>query len=133
MALDPNLRAALAVALGAIPGALIRYYVTLLAARWFGESFPVGTLLANVSGSFLMGLIVTLAMTRDLITITPDLRLLLTVGFLGSYTTFSTYALDTSLLLRVGLLGQTLAYSFGSLILGVIAIELGSLLARRLL
>ena len=130
MALDPNLRSALAVALGAIPGALARYYLSLWAARWLGEGFPWGTLLVNVSGSLVMGLVVTLAMTRNLIT--PELRLLLTVGFLGSYTTFSTYALDTSLLLRVGFLAQALAYGIGSLVLGVLAVELGALLARSL-
>ncbi|BFM39532.1 fluoride efflux transporter CrcB [Synechocystis sp. LKSZ1] len=130
MALDPNLRSALAVTLGAIPGALSRYYLSLWAARWLGEGFPFGTFLVNVSGSFLMGLIVTLAMTRNLIT--PELRLLLTVGFLGSYTTFSTYALDTHLLLRVGFFGQTLIYGVGSLVLGVVAVELGALLARSL-
>jgi CrcB protein len=128
--LDPNLRAPIAIALGAIPGALCRYYLTVGLAKWLGENFPYGTMFVNLSGSFLMGFIVTLALERALIS--PDLRLFLAVGFLGSYTTFSTYTLDNDLFLRSGNWGMGLFYSLGSLIFGVIGLELGSFLARKL-
>ncbi|WP_460206216.1 fluoride efflux transporter FluC [Scytonema sp. NUACC21] len=62
-----------------------------------------------------------------------DLRLLVAVGFLGSYTTFSTYSLDTMALLQTGNYGTALFYWMGSAVLGVVCVELGSFLARRLL
>jgi fluoride exporter len=123
----------LAIALGAIPGALCRYYLGLLCLAWFGPGFPVGTFLINLSGSFLMGFFVAFTLERAIVS--ADLRLFFAVGFLGSYTTFSTYALDTAGLLRTD---QRLAllYGLGSLVLGVICLELGTQfgveIARRL-
>ncbi|MEB3309623.1 MAG: fluoride efflux transporter CrcB [Snowella sp.] len=128
--LDPNLRAPLAIALGAIPGALSRYYLGLLCLRLWGESFPYGTFVVNITGSLLMGFLVTLALERSLIS--PDLRLALAVGFLGSYTTFSTYALDMDLMLKTNRQAMMLFYGLGSLVLGVIGVEIGSFLARKL-
>lgn len=124
------LRTPLAISLGAIPGALSRYYLTLFLTRWLGSGFPYGTFFINITGAFVMGFFVTLTLERMINS--PDLRLLVAVGFLGSYTTFSTYALDTSVLLRSG--GQILAlfYCLGSVFLGVIALEIGSFLARKL-
>ena len=127
---DPAVRAPVAISLGAIPGALSRYYLTLLAARWFGPSFPYGTFVINITGALIMGFFVTLALERTLTS--PDLRLLVAVGFLGSYTTFSTYALDTSVLLRSGSLAIAGFYWLGSAILGVLGLQFGSFLARRL-
>ncbi len=128
--LDPNLRAPLAIALGAIPGALSRYYLSMLFMRLWGEGFPYGTFIVNITGSLLMGFLVTLALERSLIS--PDLRLALAVGFLGSYTTFSTYALDMSLMLKTNRQAMMLFYGLGSVVLGVIGIEIGSFIARKL-
>ena len=128
--LDPNLRSPLAIALGAIPGALSRYYLTLFFARLLGESFPYGTFIINLTGSLFMGFLVTLALERSLIS--PDLRLCLAVGFLGSYTTFSTYALDTTIMLKTHQQTMALFYGLGSTVLGVLGVEIGSFLARRL-
>lgn len=122
-------RSPLAIALGAIPGALGRYYATLLFARWFGNDFPYATFLVNFSGCVLMGIVVTLAAPPS--RLSPDLRLLLAVGFLGSYTTFSTYALEVSALFRTGQMGDGLIYGLGSVLLGVLGILLGSLLVAR--
>lgn len=72
-------------------------------------------------------------MALELTLISPDLRLLVAVGFLGSYTTFSTYALDTANLLRVRSHGSALLYWAGSAVLGELSLEVGSFLARRLL
>ncbi|MGL5035499.1 MAG: fluoride efflux transporter CrcB [Microcystaceae cyanobacterium] len=126
---DPNLRTAIAISLGAIPGALCRYYLTMLLAHWFGEGFPLGTFVINITGAFLMGFIFTLALERSLIA--PELRTFLAVGFLGSYTTFSTYALDTLIMIKTKPLFITLFYWLGSSILGAIAVTLGSLLGRQ--
>ncbi len=130
MKIDPAIRTPIAISLGAIPGALSRYYLTKLASQWFGVAFPYGTFLINLTGALLMGFFVTFTLERSISS--PDLRLLIAVGFLGSYTTFSTYALDTKTLLSTGNSQLSLFYWAGSALLGVIFLELGSWLARRL-
>lgn len=127
---DPALRAPLAVSLGAIPGALSRYYLTLALGRWLGVTFPYGTFVVNITGSMIMGFFITLTLERSLTS--PELRLLVATGFLGSYTTFSSYELDTFNLLQTGNRGLALAYWLGSASVGFIALEMGSALARRL-
>jgi CrcB protein len=127
---NPEIRAPIAVSLGAIPGALSRYYLTRLFASWLGASFPFGTFFINISGSLVMGFFVTLMLERAITS--PDLRLLVAVGFLGAYTTFSSYSLDTANLLHTGNKGIALFYWLGSPILGFIGLEIGSFLARKL-
>lgn len=127
---DPKWRAPLAVSLGAIPGALGRYYLGLLCTTWLGAKFPFGTFLINLTGAWLMGFFITF--TAERMINSPDLRLLIAVGFLGSYTTFSTYALDTANLLRTGQQTLALLYWLGSAILGFVCLELGSIIARKL-
>lgn len=126
--LDQNLQAILAISLGAVPGALSRYYLTVLFAQWFGIAFPYGTFVINLSGSLLMGFFTTLALER--VITSPDLQLLITTGFLGSYTTFSTYTLDTSALLRSGSRAKAFGYWAGSFVFGGICFEIGIALAR---
>ncbi|MGL4621415.1 MAG: fluoride efflux transporter CrcB [Chroococcidiopsis sp.] len=96
---NPALRTPLAISFGAIAGALSRYYLGAWFVQMFGTMIPYGTLFINVSGCFLMGFFATLSLGW-IITIHPDLRLLVTMGFLGSSTTFSTYQLDTAKLLE---------------------------------
>jgi fluoride exporter len=127
---NPDIRAPIAIVLGAIPGALSRYYLTLLFARWLGTGFPYGTFAINTTGALVMGFFVTLTLERTITS--PDLRLLIAVGFLGSYTTFSTYALDTSMLVRSGNKIVALFYWLGSAALGYISLEIGSFLARKI-
>lgn len=122
------LNAPMAVSVGAIPGALSRYYLTLLCARWLGVSFPSGTFAINLSGSLLMGFFAALTVER--IIPSTELQLLITTGFLGSYTTFSTYALDTINLRRTGNRSLTLFYWAGSVVLGGICLEIGIYLAQ---
>ncbi|NJO40335.1 MAG: fluoride efflux transporter CrcB [Cyanobacteria bacterium CRU_2_1] len=126
---DPVIRTPIAVSLGAIPGALSRYYLTVLASQWFG-TFPYGTFFINLTGAFIMGFFTTFTLERTITS--PDLRLLIAVGFLGSYTTFSTYTLDTMTLLRSGNYGLSLFYWAGSAIIGLVSVEFGSVLARKL-
>lgn len=128
---DPALRTPIAISLGAIAGALSRYYLTLLSLRLLGTGFPYGTFFINLSGALVMGFFVTL--TIEKFTVAADLRLLIAVGFLGSYTTFSTYALETANFVRMGSYNLSLLYCGGSALLGWVCIELGSFLARRLL
>jgi fluoride exporter len=128
--INPNIRAPIAIAFGAIPGALSRYYLTILFTKWLGSDFPYGTFVINITGSLIMGFFATLALERFVGA--TDLRLLIATGFLGSYTTFSTYALDTSILLRQGSYGYGLFYWAGSAMLGVVGLEIGSAIAKRL-
>lgn len=126
----PLVRAPLAISFGAIAGALSRYYLTLGFSQWLGTAFPFSTLIINLSGAFIMGLFTTLAVERTIVS--PDLRLIIAVGFLGSYTTFSSYQLDAEKLLMAGAWEITLLYWLGSAILGVLCLELGTYLARWL-
>lgn len=88
----------LLIAIGAALGANARYLVNIWAANRFGADFPYGTLLVNISGSFILGFL--LALATDRLSLSPDMRLLLVVGFLGSYTTFSSYAVESLTLWR---------------------------------
>lgn len=126
---NPQWRTPLVISLGAVPGALARYYLGLLCLQWFGPGLPIGTFLINLSGAFAMGFFVTLTLERAISS--PDLRLLIAVGFLGSYTTFSTYALDTSNLIRAEQLAMAWFYALGSAGLGLVCLELGRFVAHR--
>ncbi|HIK05488.1 MAG TPA: fluoride efflux transporter CrcB [Trichormus sp. M33_DOE_039] len=126
---QPTIRNPIAVSLGAIAGALSRYYLSLWFAQRFGTSFPYGTFFINISGCLAMGFFFTLALERVAI-ISPELRLLVAVGFLGAYTTFSTYALDTVTLVDNRNFIVAGFYLAGSAILGIISIQLGVILAR---
>jgi CrcB protein len=126
--INPTVRAAIAVSLGAIPGALCRYYLSLYFGQWLGNNFPFGTFFVNLTGAVLMGVFITLTPERSIAT---ELRLLIAVGFLGSYTTFSTYALDTVSLIQQGNLIFALVYWAGSALLGIFGIVLGRLLTQR--
>jgi CrcB protein len=129
MLLDPNIRNPIAISLGAIAGALSRYYLTLWFAKTFGTAFPYGTFFINLSGCFGMGCFVTVALER-VVTIPPEVRLMITTGFLGAYTTFSTYGLETVTLLRDRNVPAVSLYWAGSAILGILSVQLGVILAR---
>ncbi|BAY29421.1 CrcB protein [Nostoc carneum NIES-2107] len=128
---DPNLRNPIAISLGAIAGALSRYYLTLWFANRFGISFPYGTFFINLSGCLAMGFFATLTLEKVEI-ISPEIKLMVATGFLGAYTTFSTYGLDTIGLIRSGNLLIATSYWAGSAILGIICIQLGVIFARLL-
>lgn len=125
--LQPAIRNPIAISLGAIAGALCRYYLTLWFAQRFGKAFPFGTFFINVSGCFAMGFFATLAIDR--VAVSPEVRLLVATGFLGAYTTFSTYGLETLSLLRANSYSAAALYWAGSAILGIIAVEGGVILA----
>ena len=120
----------LAVAIGAIFGALSRFYVTEGAKAIFGKDFGFyGTFFINVSGCLLIAYILTLA-TENLRIISPELRLMTTTGFCGAYTTFSTYGLESRGFLDKGDISTLLIYFVGSAIVGMIGVQIGVLLAR---
>lgn len=125
---DPALRNPIAISLGAIAGALCRYYLTVWFVQRFGTGFPYGTFFINVTGCFGMGFFTTLALDR-VGAISPEVRLLVATGFLGAYTTFSTYGIETLYLLRDRAFLSAGLYWAGSAILGVISVYLGVILA----
>lgn len=125
----PSVRNPIAVSLGAIAGSLSRYYLSLWLPQILGFGFPYATLLVNLSGSFAMGIVTTLVLERALI-IAPEVRLLIAIGFLGSYTTFSSYELDTINLIREFSWQKAIFYCFGSAISGFLCLYLGIVFAR---
>ncbi len=116
------------VAIGAALGANARYWVGMWMASRFGIGFPYGTLTVNISGSLLLGFLLTLATGR--LPVSPELRLLLGVGFLGSYTTFSSYTVETVMLAQNGALWLSLLNILGNNIASLAAAIAGVFLAR---
>jgi CrcB protein len=118
------------VALGGACGAVARYWIGVwVATRWPGP-LPLGTILVNLTGSFFLGVALT-ALPR--LTADPtSLRLFLGVGFLGAYTTFSTFEYETLRLLEEGEIGSSLVNVITSLLCGLLAVWLGATLGRRL-
>lgn len=118
------------VGVGGAVGAIARYALNMHVARVFPSSWPLGTLAANVIGGALMGVLVgVLAHRGD--ADQERWRLLLGVGVLGGFTTFSAYSLELVLMIERRAWGQALAYGLGSAMLSVGAVFLGLLLARR--
>ena len=119
----------LLVMLGGSLGAASRYAVSLLTARLFGPQFPYGTMVVNLAGCFLIGLLFALADRSRLLT--PDVRLLLITGYLGALTTFSTFSLETVSAGRAGLTLQSLTNilinNLGGLSLTWLGLRLGGL------
>ena len=126
---DPAIRNPIAISFAAIAGALSRYYLTLWFAQRFGTAFPYGTFFINLTGCFGMGFFVTFSLER-VVTLPPEVRLLVTTGFLGAYTTFSTYGLESVTLLRDRNFSAASFYWIGSALLGLISVQLGVILAR---
>lgn len=117
----------LGIGLGAVAGALSRHYLQLWFGDTWGTAFPWGILVINLSGCGLMGFLFGLTNQRS-IAISPALYTTLTTGFLGAYTTFSTYGLDTIKLLEKNL-WWGLAYACGSAIVGILNVRLGIIMA----
>jgi CrcB protein len=116
------------IGVGAAVGANARYYVGQWVAAWLGVSFPAGTLIVNLSGSFLIGVIATLLGERLLVD--PHWRLLLVVGLLGGYTTFSSFSFEVVTLLQADRWLAATAYVLASVVLGLVACLLGIGLVR---
>lgn len=118
----------LLISLGAIFGANLRYWVSDLVNQRWQNDFPMGIFLVNLFGCFILSFFMTLTAERFIID--PRLRLFFTVGFLGAFTTFSTYSFDSINLITNGQLGLGLANLFGSAILGGLAVVLAIYLAK---
>lgn len=120
----------LLISLGAMLGANLRYWVGIWVASRLGTSFPYGNLIINLTGSLALGFFMTLAVDRLLLD--PRWRVLLAIGFLGSYTTFSSYTFESVNLIMDNQWLLGLLNLFGSALVGGVAVFLGILLARVL-
>ena len=118
------------IALGAVVGASARYLVSSVIARGVATAFPYGTLLINVSGSLLLGFFLVYSSERALLD--PRWRLLVAIGFCGSYTTFSSYAFESFALLEQGQWLLTTVNILASNGLCLAAVLAGAALARGL-
>jgi fluoride exporter len=120
----------LLVAVGGAVGSVARYLVGLGMTRLMGMAFPWGTLTVNIVGSFAIGILTELVARR--FDASAELRLLLVVGFLGGFTTFSSFSLDTMALVERGASVSAFAYVGASLVLALGAAFGGLLLGRSL-
>jgi CrcB protein len=123
-------RTVAAIAVAGALGALARYGLGSLVTRRAGDSFPWGTFVVNITGAFVLGLVLTLTVERW--TAAPWLRLGLTTGFLGAYTTFSTLSYESYRLAADRALALAAANMLGSCAAGLGAVYLGIVLARAL-
>lgn len=119
--------AVLYVGLGAFLGANARYWLGAWAATRYGTTFPYGTLLVNVTGSFVLGFAIAYLALR---TYSPNWRLFVAVGLCGGYTTFSSYAYETLRLLEDGDLLLAFLYCVGSPVLAVVSAFAGMVIGR---
>jgi len=118
------------IGIGGFFGAITRYGVALWIGQRWGRSFPLGTFAINVSGSFLIGLLMSLFTERFMVN--PQWRLMLVVGFLGAYTTFSTFEYETGALVKDGEWMIAMLNVVLSVIAGFVALKLGEVIAKSI-
>ena len=120
----------LLVGLGGFAGAISRYLVDGLVSDRTGGGFPWGTLVVNATGSFLLGLL--FAMTAERAILPAEIRGPVMIGFIGAYTTFSTYMLESWILIEGGSYLPALANIGGSIVIGLVAVAAGLIIGRAI-
>ena len=120
----------IAIAIGGALGAVARYSAGHWVGEWLGHDFPWGILLINVSGSLAIGMLFVLLVEQAYLS--ALIRSALMVGFLGAFTTFSTFSLQTLALLETGRYLEALGYVLGSVVLSLCAVALGVFICRQL-
>lgn len=120
----------LLIAIGGALGSIARFWVTSAISSRMGIRFPYGTLIVNLSACLVIGFTLTYMGKR--VDLVPGWRFLLPIGFIGAYSTFSTYEWETLSTLRSGAFVLAALYAGGSLILGLIAVWAGSAIAEAL-
>ena len=119
------------IAVGSAMGGVSRYVIGAALQQRFGLTFPVGTLVVNITGSLLLGFILRLALGGT--QISPETRIFLTTGFCGGYTTFSTFSYDTAAMIESGQFRRATIYVTLSVVLSVLATFAGFALAQSAL
>lgn len=119
----------LSIAAGGAFGALARFFLNNSVSVWLGAGFPYGIFVINILGSFLMGVLVSYF--AHIYNPSESMRAFLVVGFLGAFTTFSTYSLDAIMLIERGQFGAAALYIGGSVILAIGSLFAGMMLVRQ--
>lgn len=125
-----TIRNGLIVGVGGFVGAIVRYALAVWIGQAWGRTFPLGTFVINVSGSFLIGLLMTLFTERY--SFDPAWRLLFVVGFLGAYTTFSTFEYETGKLINDSEWFFATMNVVLSVTAGFVALKFGEVLAKNI-
>ncbi len=121
----------IAVAVGGSLGAVSRYWVSTTTYQWLGQQFPYGTLGVNLLGSLAMGFLSVLLVHR--LQVSEEIRIGLLAGFLGSFTTFSTFAMDTLHLAANDAVVKALVYILASVILCILGAWAGLVAAKQMI
>jgi len=124
------LRTILIVGTGGFIGSVMRYLVQFYVEKEMSSTFPVGTLIANIVGSFLIGVVFALAEKGDLMS--SEWRIFLTVGICGGFTTFSAFAYNNLTMIRENSILQLLINVGGNLFFGILAVYIGIILVRAI-
>jgi len=125
-----DLRIALAIAIGGALGSVARYVLNVAIQSRVADPFPLGIMVINVSGSLLLGFLMRLSLETT--ALSPELRLFLTTGFCGGFTTFSTFSYDALTLFESGAIRSAWTYLIGSVALSVLGAFAGVFSAHRL-
>ncbi|MBF0567699.1 MAG: fluoride efflux transporter CrcB [Nitrospirae bacterium] len=120
----------LLIGIGGAVGAIARYALALWITGKWGRVFPLGTFVINISGSFLIGFVMSILAARNIID--PQWRLLIVVGFLGGYTTFSAFEFETGALVKQGESLAAMLYVALSVIVGFIVLRIGDALGKSI-
>ncbi len=120
----------LSLIIGGTTGTLARYFLTHITYHFLGAGFPYGTLIVNLLGCFIIGIIANLS--SGTFFLTYNQRLLLITGFCGAFTTFSTFIFETANLVRSGDIFKAFLNIFLSLVLGFVVFRIGGILGRAL-
>ncbi len=118
-----------AIGLGGAAGAMARYLVGMMCLHAFGTRFPVGTFLINITGSLFLGWFITI--TGEKVQMNEVTRIAIATGFVGAYTTFSTYMFESNAMLANGNTFRAFTYGVGSVVLGLVAVRFGVWLGAR--
>ncbi|MCE4564247.1 fluoride efflux transporter CrcB [Maribellus sp. CM-23] len=122
------LRTILIVGTGGFIGSVMRYLVQLFVEKGLSSTFPWGTFIANIAGSFIIGIVFALAQKGNLLS--AEWRMFLAVGICGGFTTFSSFAYNNLMMLKDGVYGQFIWNVGGSLVFGLLAVYLGMILVK---
>lgn len=124
------LRTLLIVGTGGFIGSVMRYLVQFYAEKWMNSTFPTGTLIANLAGSFFIGMVFALAEKGNLLS--SEWRIFLSVGICGGFTTFSAFAYNNFTMIKEHSFGQLFLNVGGNLFFGILAVYLGIVVIRTI-